>query len=200
MAVGWKVIGGVLLNLIGIRTAEEPTFAILTRLSPEAEIRLYAPRLAAETAMADGSEAATNAAFRRLAGYIFGDNGAKSDIAMTAPVETSPEIAMTAPVETAAREGQPIMRFFLPAALTRDTVPVPHDPAVILTPLPAQKLAVLRFSGGTGAKRVAGKAAELRALLGRQGVQTTAPVRLYRYDPPMTPPFLRRNEVAISLD
>ncbi|MBX9618964.1 MAG: heme-binding protein [Hyphomicrobiales bacterium] len=200
MAVGWKVIGGVMLNLIGIRTAEEPAFAIITRLSPEAEIRLYAPRLAAETAMEDGSEAATDAAFRRLAGYIFGANSAKGDIAMTAPVETSPEIAMTAPVETATRDGKPVMRFFLPAALTRDKAPAPDDPAVLLTPVPEQKLAVLRFSGGSGPERVAEKTAELRALLSLEGQQTAAPARLYRYDPPMTPPFLRRNEVAIPLD
>lgn len=200
MAVGWKVIGGVMLSLVGIRTAEEPAFAIIARLSPEAEIRLYAPRLAAETAMEDGSEAATNAAFRRLAGYIFGANSAKGDIAMTAPVETSPEIAMTAPVETATRDGKLIMRFFLPSALTRDKAPVPDNPTVLLTPVPEQKLAVLRFSGGSDPQRVAQKTAELRTLLSQHGQKSTAPARLYRYDPPMTLPFLRRNEVAIPFD
>ena len=77
----------------------------------EAEIRRYAPQIAAEAIVEGPVEAARNEGFRRVAGYIFGDNTMKASVAMTAPVvqgrETSggsQSIAMTAPV-VQARSG-----------------------------------------------------------------------------------------------
>lgn len=195
----WKLAGDVALSLIGIRTAEEPAYEIVARLSSGAEIRQYGSRLAAETTIEGSGDEATNTAFRRLAGYIFGKNSLKADIAMTAPVETARDIAMTAPVETATHDGRLVMRFFLPASLRIAEAPRPNDPAVAVVELPAQKLAVLRFSGTAGPERIAEMAGRLDALLAERQLRGVAPARLYRYDPPMTPPFLRRNEIVIPL-
>ena len=67
------------------------------------EIRVYGPHLLAEVRVAGGRQAAIQAGFRTLAGYIFGGNAGSSRIAMTAPVaqqgaQQGTRIAMTAPV------------------------------------------------------------------------------------------------------
>ena len=86
---------------------EEPTYEVLEKLG-EVEIRSYAAVVLAETEVSGTFDGVSNAAFRRLAGYIFGGNrvrgaaGEKTKIDMTAPVGMRPagsaKIAMTAPV------------------------------------------------------------------------------------------------------
>lgn len=192
-------------SLIGIRSGtEQPPYEVVDRTPGEVEIRRYGMRLAAETTVeASDAEAGRSAAFRILAGYLFGANRSKSEIAMTAPVEVqtaAQKITMTAPVETApAGEGRFAMRFFLPAHLSLATAPEPTDPRVRLLTVPAETLAVRRYSGSRGAERVAVEGAALRAALEASAWRPTAePISLF-YDPPWTLPFLRRNEAAVSV-
>ena len=102
---------------------------------------------------------------------------------------------MAAPVE--AKAGRRVaMRFFLPGSLTRATAPEPADPRVRVVEVPGETLAVLRFSGSTDDARIADRtAALLRELRGSAWEPAGEPV-FFGYDPPFTPPFLRRNEVA----
>ena len=73
-------------TVVGYRNGtEEPDYRAET-LTRNVEIRHYGARIAAETTVAAGEEAARNAGFRRLARYIFGANHANEKIAMTAPV------------------------------------------------------------------------------------------------------------------
>jgi hypothetical protein len=128
------------------------------------QIRRYGPRIAAETTVdADNEAAARNAGFRRLAGYIFGGNHDSARIAMTAPVTQEPsdarsgqKIAMTAPVAQAvAADDAWVIRFFMPADHSMETLPAPNDPAVKLVTVPAETVAVLRFTGDRGPEAVA---------------------------------------------
>ena len=85
------VLGSLALgacSVVGIRTGtEEPAYAVVDRLGPDVEVRRYAPRLAAETTVDDADDwQARSAAFKALAGYIFGGNRPRAKIAMTAPV------------------------------------------------------------------------------------------------------------------
>ena len=87
---------------------EEPAYSV--RLKEDAfEVRTYGERVIAETLVEGTLSEASNAGFRKVAGYIFGANrsreGSKTEIAMTAPVMVSPsqKIAMTAPVVQAPR-------------------------------------------------------------------------------------------------
>lgn len=190
------------LNAVGVRTEEQPPHDIVTTLANGVEVRRYGARLVAETVVAGrpGSDG-RDEAFRRLAGYIFGNNRARQSIAMTAPVEMDRgrAIAMTAPVEAAARGDTLAMRFFLPAGLTLDTAPVPADERVRLVAVPSALYAVLRFSGLAGPDIVQSRAGELmRAVAGSRFEAKTAPVTWF-YDPPFTVPFLRRNEVAVEI-
>ena len=131
----FKAIVVSALSVIGIRTEQQPAYTVKERVG-EIEIRQYAPRFAAETtvdAVDDG--AARSEGFNILAGYIFGKNHDKREIAMTAPVETNTgrKIDMTAPVETsAAQAGKMTMRFFLPPDVTPSNAPVPNDSRVRL--------------------------------------------------------------------
>jgi hypothetical protein len=183
---------------VGIRSGtEEPRFEVVETIG-EVEIRRYAPRIAAETTVAGTEEAARSDGFRRLAGYIFGANGRRDRIAMTAPVVQAPgeRIAMTAPVVQASDAAGWRIRFFMPARYTLGTLPVPDDARVTLVTEPADTVAVLRFAGLPRAAAVEVHAARLNAALAASPWAPTGPVQAWFYDPPWTVPALRRNEVV----
>lgn len=189
------------LSVFGVRTAEEPPYDIIARVG-EVEIRRYGPRLAAETTVAGESREPMNQAFFILAKYIFGGNHQKRDIAMTAPVtmDQSQQIAMTAPVTTETGDGSAMtMRFFLPKEITPANAPTPDDPRVKLVEMPAETLAVLRFTGGWSARAREEEQRKLLAALDGAKWQPQGEPFTQLYDPPFTLPFLRRNEVAVRV-
>lgn len=187
---------------------EEPRFETL-RQAGDFELRLYAPMIVAETTVRGDLSRASSDGFRVIAGYIFGDNvstrGAGSEkVAMTAPVTmeaASEKIAMTAPVtmEAGATQGYR-MHFVMPSAYTLETLPRPRDERVRLREIPAQRMAVVRFSGFAGEEKVRERTNELLDWLRTEGLKPAGPPQLARYDPPWTLPFLRRNEVMVPLD
>jgi DNA gyrase inhibitor GyrI len=70
---------------------------------------------------------------------------------------------------------------------------------VTLKQIPAGEFAVLRFSGGRNAKNATNAVARLTAWLAQEKISPTGePVFAY-FDPPWTPPFLRRNEVMFRV-
>lgn len=188
-------------QLVGVRAGtEQPRYTVVEQVGA-VEIRHYGPRIAAEARVTGSAMEARSEGFRKVAGYIFGGNTAKASIAMTAPVAQSgaarsETIAMTAPVVQAADAGGWRVQFIMPAKYTRQTLPTPSDPDVRLVDLPAQDYAVLRFSGSRSGAAVSKRTEELeRALAGKSWSVAGEPVAWF-YDPPWTPPFLRRNEVA----
>ena len=190
-------------SIVGIRHGtEEPSFTVERKVG-DVEIRRYGPRVAAQTSINANEEAARSEGFRRLARYIFGGNTAKTKIAMTAPVSQQSKgqkIAMTAPV-AAEREadGQWVIRFFMPSKHTLESLPVPNDDRVELVNVPAETVAVLRFSGNYGAGVTAAKSQELLSTLRAEGIDPDGEPVAWFYDPPWTLPFRRRNEVAVRL-
>lgn len=201
-------------SVFGVRSAwEQPPYEVLDDLGDDVEVRRYGPRLVAETTVAAADEeTARSEAFRILAAYIFGENRARREVAMTAPVavepasneagseEASQPVAMTAPVETAqVAPGRWSMRFFLPADLTLETAPEPTDARVRITQVPGETLAALRFGGSSRPAAVARRERELQNRLSGSSWRADGdPVALF-YDPPWTIPFLRRNEVAVPV-
>jgi hypothetical protein len=193
-------------SVIGIRSGtEEPAYTVERQLLG-VEIRRYSERIAAETTIADDEEAARSAGFRRLAGYIFGGNHTDTKIAMTAPVTQQAgagrgeKISMTAPVaEAAGDNGEWVIRFFMPAEKTMESLPQPNDPAVRLVRVPAETVAVRRFSGSTSSGAVAVQTAQLIQILRDHGVDTSGSPAAWFYDPPWTVPALRRNEIAVPV-
>ena len=182
---------------------EQPSYEILAAVG-SIEIRQYGPRLAAETDMGPGSgiEAEQEAAFMTLAAFIFGQNRRGPEVAMTAPVsveQVTAPIAMTAPVAMEPGERGRVMRFFMPAEYTLETLPRPGNDQIRIVTVPAQTLAVLRFSGEADDERVAAKKADLLAGLRGSNWEPVGEPGFFGYDPPMTPPEQRRNEVFVEV-
>jgi hypothetical protein len=91
------------------------------------------------------------------------------------------------------------MSFILPRGISQDNAPTPNGQAIDFTTIPARKLATLTFSWWTPQSRVEKKTAQLLSLLQENDVETKGQPFLMRYNDPWTPPFLRRNEVAIEV-
>lgn len=173
------------------------------------EVRRYASRLVAEVEVTGRGREATNAGFRVLADYIFGNNTARRSIAMTAPVDrraASEPIAMTAPVDhraVAAADGEDerwVITFTMPSRYTLDTLPVPNDARVQIREVPPAHYAAVRFSGAPAEARVQERMDELARAVEAAGLVTAGvPPTYARYDPPWTLPMLRRNELLLEL-
>lgn len=187
-------------SVVGVREAEEPAFSVVERMGA-VEVREYPPRVAAETTVDSGEIEARSTGFRRLAGYIFGNNRSRAKVAMTAPVAQAKEsIAMTAPVAQGRdAAGQWTIRFFMPAKYTMETLPRPLDPTVRLVAVPSEMMAVLRFSGSTAPDAVKARERQLLRTLQGRAWQPTGTAVAWFYDPPWTLPPFRRNEVAVPV-
>lgn len=208
-----SIAGSALLagcSIVGVRTGtEQPKYDIVERLEDGVEVRRYGDRLAAEVTVSRGRRGANeNSAFGALAGYIFGKNQTRTEIAMTSPVETRPgvqkkqseKIAMTAPVETTGTGKTMTMRFFLPSSYTVENAPKPLNPDVNIVPVSSETIATLRFSGLRSSVNVETYKTELLNRLDDSvWVPKGEPVA-YFYDPPWTVPTLRRNEIAVPVE
>ena len=182
---------------------EQPQYIVLYK-EGDVEIRQYEPYLVAQTIIesADDYNDAGNEGFRRLFRYITGGNRSRAKIEMTAPVEQSggEKIAMTTPVQQAAARDGWRVAFMLPSAYTLETAPVPSDPRVTVERVPGRLMAVLRYSGRWTARNFERRRSELNSVLEASGLEPTGPIQSALYNPPYTPPFLRRNEVMVPVD
>lgn len=187
--------------IFGLRWGtEEPHYVVADRVG-DVEIRRYGPRIAAETTIRADDDAARNIGFRRLAGYIFGGNHRSAKIAMTAPVaQQSERIAMTAPVAQApAGPEESVIRFFMPAKWTLDTLPEPDDANVRLVEVPGETVAVMQFTGDRSPAEVDRRSESLLTTLSDNGYHVEGTPVAWFYDPPWTLPFRRRNEIAVPI-
>ncbi len=151
------------------------------------EIRDYAPHIVAETTVAGERGAAISEGFRRLAGYIFGDNPPQQKIAMTAPVGQEPE------------SGNWKVRFTMPAEYSMANLPKPNNSEVKLAAAPGKRMAAIRFSGLAGDDALAENKAKLLDYLKQQGLSPKGEPQYAFYDPPWTLPWNRRNEVLVEI-
>lgn len=180
---------------------EEPAYQVVEQ-DGDFELRDYAAYLVAETRVEAGFTDAGNVAFRRLFRYIGGDNQSQEKIAMTAPVTQveGEKIAMTVPVTQVAEGERYRVAFIVPSKYTAKTVPVPTDPRVEIREVPAQRVAVWRYSGRWTEQRYDEMEGKLRGAMAARGLTAAGPPVLARYNPPMMPWFLRRNEVLIPVE
>lgn len=171
----------------------------IVRAYPEFELRRYPSHVVAEVVVRAPFEDAGNVAFRRLAGYIGGQNRSTTKIAMTAPVvqRESETIAMTSPVvQQETEQGEYAVAFVLPAAFTRENAPAPTNPDVALHTRPTVLSAVRRYRGRWAQASFERHRAVLDRALREAGFTPMGPPRWARFDPPIVPVPLRRNEVV----
>lgn len=213
---GWKRILGWTLGAMGVlalagwsavgyastKDIEEPAYTVAAEKDGY-EIREYAGYIRGEVTLEGKYRETLYDGFRNVADYIFGNNTARGEIAMTAPVmqETaSQKIAMTAPVlQDQQGDGRYTVAFVMPSSFTMETLPRPNNPAVTLREVPRQRFAVLKFGWYATEDRAAKKIEKLKGHLTRDGLVAAGEPIVAQYDPPWTPPFMRRNEIHIPL-
>jgi len=198
LAIGLWTIG----SYLAIMNLEEPSYTVL-EVRDGYEIRSYASYIIAETKVPGDYRQALNQGFSRIADYIFGNNTSQQKIAMTAPVleNTSEKIAMTVPVNTSLEEAQTrTVSFVLPSSYTLETLPTPNNPQVELRAIPAQTVAALRFNWYATESRVAAKKVELEQLIQADGLTGVGAVQVAQYNPPLSMPLMRRNEILIPVN
>jgi hypothetical protein len=204
-----KWIGAVAITSLGLLAAlgagpamskvENPKYTVITSQG-DIEIRQYAPMIAAQVQVKGERKEAIEAGFRLLADYIFGNNMAQQKIAMTAPVQQeSTKIAMTAPVAQQYVGGSWQVSFVMPAQYTMDTIPKPVNNRVVLTALPAKKMAVIRFNGRGSEKNLQHHTEKLREYTTAKNLVLLGSPTYAFYNPPWTLPPLRRNEVMVEI-
>ncbi len=167
------------------------------------EVREYPARIVAEVEASGTREKALSEAFQTLAGYVFGKSRPQDPVALSKSVSdrnAKVKLSMTVPVTTQSvgNDGRTIrMRFFMPSEYSMDKLPIPDDKRVKVFELPAQKIAVLKFSGSARKDNFDRHLVTLRKILDSRGLSPSGePYEAY-YNPPFTPIFLKRNEICI---
>ena len=185
---------------------EQPEYEVLHE-EGRIEYRLYQPFIVAETEVSDEQRygRASNEGFMRLFRYITGCNRSQADIAMTAPVQQSrnseagEEIAMTAPVQREQTGDGWRVAFMLPGKYSMETAPIPTDERVNLRQVPSRLMAVIRYSGRWTERNLNKYEARLRESVADAGIEIVGPPESAAYNPPFTPPFMRRNEIMFEV-
>ena len=218
----WVIMGTIIgIILIGAIAAgpimsnvEAPNYDVV-KTESNIEIRQYAPMIIAEVQVNGNRDDSIGDGFSLLAGYIFGNNIAKQDIAMTAPVQqqkgsqismTAPvqqqkveKIAMTAPVQQQKNGDTWQISFVMPSKYSMDTLPKPVNDLVKLKKIPAKQFAVIRFSGTNSDANVKEHEEKLMTYIKSKNISIIGSPKYAFYNPPWTLPFMRRNEVMIEL-
>ncbi|MDA9128885.1 heme-binding protein [Candidatus Gracilibacteria bacterium] len=207
----------ILGSYFSVKNLEEPTYKILTKKDGY-EIRQYDPYIVAEVQVSGNQREALNTGFKYLAGYIFGGNSKQDSIQMTTPVtetntsekidmtvpvmETESEkISMTAPVlETAGSDDRRIVQFTMPSKYTLESLPQPDSEEVKLREIPAKKVAVLSFTGYVTEKKVQAIKRELQNKLFESEITPIGNMTSAQYNPPLSFPFTRRNEILVEVE
>ena len=168
---------------------EEPEYDVLSKTDTY-EIRRYEPYIVAEVDVEGDAGRAGNSAFRILAGYIFGDNQDDVRMKMTAPVESH---------SAGADTNLTTYAFIMERKYTLASLPRPNDPRIRLLKVEPRTMAAIRYSGRWSEKNYRQHLAQLRQALSADGLKTKGEPLLARYNSPVTPWFLRRNEILLEL-
>ena len=209
--ISYTIITLCLILFAGLTIAiEEPKYTV-TKKSDDFELRKYEPKIIPEVLIDGDMKQASNKGFRLIADYIFGNNtspnGDNAKINMTAPVTMeaknySEKISMTAPVtmekQATKNSDQWRMYFVMPNEFNMKTLPKPNNDKVKIRQILDTNYAVIKFSGFSGTKKVEEKTNKLLNWMEEIGLEPKGQPELARYNPPITPPFFRRNEVMIS--
>jgi SOUL heme-binding protein len=185
---------------------EQPKYSVV-QSNDVYEIRKYEPYIVAEVVVPGPESEAGNQAFSMLGGYIFGKNKGERKLEMTAPVVQTPvaapasstKIEMTAPVVQTPIQNGFLVQFMMPSAYTLATLPEPLDTKVKLRQVEGKTVAAHRYSGSWSQSNYDEHLNILKTALTKDGVKTLGEPLYSRYNPPITPWFLRKNEIWFNV-
>ncbi len=184
------ILGFIVITLLmsfASKHIEKQKYRVIKK-EKEFEIRYYPPAIFATTrSSAKSYRELGNSGFRKIAGYIFGNN------------ESSAKIAMTAPVHMDINEKGSSMSFVMPSEYTLDKLPRPVDGRIELHESPAVYMAAIEFSGFASDQKIKQYADQLSQSLKKNGIKMIGNPTYLGYNAPYE--FIgRKNEVVIAIE
>ena len=173
----WTLYGAIVSMSV-----KEPSYQVVEVLDDRVEIREYSDQIWAVTDADD-----ENRGFGLLFSYISGAN------------DEGRKIEMTAPVVTGNAEGRPFIAFVIPEGFDLEGTPRPRDERVKIEVVEGRRMAAVRFSGYATEERQKRHLSALNETLKAHGMMARGDPVLMQYNDPWTPPFIRRNEVAVEV-
>jgi hypothetical protein len=184
-----SLLTALLFQSIGIMAfakTEEQKYKVI-KSEKEFEIRYYpSATLATVYSSAKSYKELSSTGFRKLAGYIFGDN------------TTDTRISMTSPVHMDISQSGSSMSFVMPSSYNRDNLPEPDDKNIKIEKSEEGYFAAIRFSGYASDEDIIKYSGRLKDLLNGKGISYYGNFRYLGYDPPFKP-FGRRNEIIVAV-
>eukprot|EP00835_Amoeboradix_gromovi_P005686 NODE_561_length_6677_cov_0.349650.p3 type:complete len:188 gc:universal NODE_561_length_6677_cov_0.349650:3111-3674(+) len=171
-----------LAQLFGYISVETPNYKVVKK-NNDYEVREYDSQIRAIT---ESDGLTSGSGFRKLANYIFARE----------QNEEKPEaIEMTAPVITTKHS----MAFIMPSKYAKISELPKPEKGVTLTDYEPTTVAIKRFNGRATDEVVYKHLSDLSLKLKADGLSYDPSPSLYRYNPPHTIPWFRRNEVVCVL-
>lgn len=165
---------------------EMPPYSVQVSEGP-VEVRQYDSHVLAEVTVDGSRTRAIGRGFQVLANYIFGGNAAGAKIDMTVPVAQAPK-------------GENwTVSFMMPASFDLNDLPAAQSDAVRFVEKQPERQLVIRFSGFRTDGRIEVQTRALLTFAAQNGYDVQGAPRYYFYDDPMTPPWSRRNEIAVPI-
>jgi len=187
---------------------ERPDYEVVDKYETF-ELRHYSPYIVAETLVQADFEGVGERGFPVLADYIGGDNAGSEEISMTSPVNMAPAGQSGDAIDAAMPVVQSPdsdsddaywLSFIMPAHHTMESLPAPSDRRIRLRRVDERLMAALRYSGTWSRQRYRRREQKLLQAVRDAGLEPVGEPVFARYDPPLTPWFLRRNEVLVQVE
>ena len=174
-------------TIMPVVKTEEQKYSLVKKYR-EFEIRFYpSATVATINSNAKTYRDLSGPGFQKLAGYIFGGNGANKKISMTSPVQMD------------INDSVSTMSFVMPSAYTKENLPKPNDPNVQIKNTSDEYVAVIRFGGYASDEDLKLYSERLQNLLTENGITSFGNYRFLGYNPPFQ--FInRRNEIIVTVE
>ncbi len=173
--------------VISTNRTEKQIYKVIKK-EDEFEIRYYPPAtFATIQSSAKNYKELSGNGFRKIAGYIFGNN------------ESSSKIAMTTPVHMDINNEGSSMSFVMPSAYDINNLPRPNDANVKLHQTPGEYVAAIAFGGFANDASIKKYAAELEKALGNKGIKSIGHFRYLGYNPPYQL-VGRKHEIIVTVE
>ena len=158
------------------------------KVEEDFEIRFYpSTTMAVITSSAKTYKELGSSGFTKLAGYIFGGNNEKKQIAMTSPVHM--DIA----------DSSSSMSFVMPANYNKDNLPIPNNAEVKIHTSPDEYVAAITFGGFASQEAIKKHTDILENALKEKRISYYGNFRYLGYNPPFQL-LGRRNEIIVAID
>ena len=182
--------GGLLIGQLYITYTsakiEHYEYEVLSEFD-DIELRRYNPASFSTISMNNDSyDQTSRQGFKKLAGYIFGENESSSKIAMTSPVLMEMGDQVT-------------MKFKIPSEKHVNDIPKPLDDDIEFLEAKAVTMAAISFTGWANDEKIQRYGEALKEKLQSAGISFSGDLIYAGYNPPFQL-FNRRNEVLIEVN